>query len=215
MDQANAVAAHILLTEMSEVNTQIEAATTSLAKECKQAVHLADEIGTPVYAQFATGVTMISGEEKLYVEFQALRLLNLLTKYRTLRDAYDKIKLVVNLDLCAVGENMANEIEVSVPNDYKMSEGEKNNLVYLVCKYTVGWGMRSCDFVACCLMAAQGPQTGVEAIKNLTRVSCEYVWDHISGKPDNFTPEMLYAHMAEYMNEWYSDSTPEERADIN
>ncbi len=104
------------------------------------------------------------------------------------------------------------EIEATLPEDYKMSEGEKNNLVYLVCEYTIEWGMRQVDFLACCMMANDGPQTGVEAVRHLTRVSCEYVWDHLCGKPDNFTPNQLYAHMVGQITNWYQNSTPEERA---
>jgi hypothetical protein len=91
MDNAKAVTADSLLTEMSIVDTEISSVTASLAKECKQTTHLADEIGTSVYDQFAKGTTLLTGEETLLVEYQARKLLALLEKFRTLRKDYDQL----------------------------------------------------------------------------------------------------------------------------
>lgn len=103
------------------------------------------------------------------------------------------------------------ELTTGVPGDYAPSEGEIDNLVYMVCKYTVGWGMRACDLAA---VKMTGPREvrGEEGLRALTRAACEYVWDHICGEPEEPTADDLYAHMAPMLSEWYANSTPEERA---
>ena len=95
--------------------------------------------------------------------------------------------------------------------DYKPSEGELDNLVYLTLKYTVGWGMRVCD-KSICLMMASDSLAGNEGISKLVETACEYAWDHLAGKPEDMSPADFFNHIKPMLLEWYKTSTPEERA---
>ena len=44
-------------------------------------------------------------------------------------------------------------MNLNIPKDYKPSDGEINNLVYLTLKYTVGWSMRAADLAVMQMMA--------------------------------------------------------------
>lgn len=105
-------------------------------------------------------------------------------------------------------------LELPIPDDYKPSPGELNNFVYLVSKYTVGWIPRQADH-AVCLMMAGGADTivGNEGLTKLCEVTCEYLWDHICGEPENPTAEELFDHIKPALQYWYQNSTVEERAD--
>jgi hypothetical protein len=105
-----------------------------------------------------------------------------------------------------------NTLNIDVPDDYQPSDGEIDNIVYLICKYTVSWGMRQADLAVCKMMAERRGLTGKEGISNLAMVTCEYVWDHICGEPDDTSPEAFFEHMRPMLEEWYGNSTPEERA---
>lgn len=100
--------------------------------------------------------------------------------------------------------------KIALAADYELSDGEVDNIVYLVCKYTVGWQMRQCDKAVCQLML--GAVKGPEAVHRLVEATAEYVWDHICGEPDEPTAEQLYEHMAPVIAEWFGKTTPEERA---
>lgn len=104
------------------------------------------------------------------------------------------------------------EITANIPADYRLSDGEIDNIVYLICKYTVEWNMRQVDKAVCQMMMSK-EKTGVPQIEDLVRVTCEYVWDHICGEPDNFTAEQLYDYMAPMITEWFKiTSSQEERS---
>ena len=53
---------------------------------------------------------------------------------------------------------------------------------------------------------------GQEAVENLLEVATEYVWDHICGEPEEPSQEQLFDAMVPLLNEWFSKTTPEERA---
>jgi len=104
-------------------------------------------------------------------------------------------------------------MKTPIADDYELGEGEINNVVYLVLKYTVGWGMRACDLAVCKLMA-EGPDQkirGNEGLEKLVRETCEYAWDHIAGEPDEPTTEQLYEHIAPVITEWYEKTPAEQR----
>jgi len=101
-------------------------------------------------------------------------------------------------------------LNINVPSDYTPSDGEVDNLVYLTCKYTIGWNMRACDLAIMKIMA--GEMQGAEGISRLVENTCEFVWDHISGEPESFSGESLFEHMREPLEAWYAGTTPEERA---
>jgi len=103
-------------------------------------------------------------------------------------------------------------LNIDVPDDYRPSDGEIDNIVYLICKYTVSWPMRPADLAVCKMMAGQQGLTGKEGIVHLVEVTCEYVWDHIAGEPDDTSPDDFFEHMKLMLEEWYKNSTPEERA---
>lgn len=106
-------------------------------------------------------------------------------------------------------------LNISVEDDYVPSDGEINNIVYLVCKYTVGWPMRPAGLMVCTTMAGLegGKITGNAGISCLVRVTCEYLWDHVCGEPETPTTEELFDHIRPALETWYANSTPEERAD--
>lgn len=101
-------------------------------------------------------------------------------------------------------------MKIDVPEDYVPSAGEIDNLVYLCCRYTVGWQMRACDLavVRGLVPDPRGP-TGIEG---LARQACEYVWDHVCGEPEEPSAEQMFEHMAPLLEEWYGKTTPEDRA---
>jgi hypothetical protein len=105
-------------------------------------------------------------------------------------------------------------LNIDVADDYRPSDGEIDNIVYLVCKYTVGWGMRQCDLAVCRMMTeAQGGIVGKQGISNLVMVTADYVWDHICGEPDEVSPTAFFEHMRPMLEAWYSDTSPAQRAD--
>lgn len=100
--------------------------------------------------------------------------------------------------------------DLPLASDYKLTDGEIDNIVYVVCKYTVGWQMRKADLQVCRSMLGDKLR-GAEALHKLVQVTCEYVWDHIAGEPDNTSPEALYEHIAPAIAEWWKETTPEQR----
>lgn len=105
-------------------------------------------------------------------------------------------------------------MQIDLPADYQPSAGEINNLVYLCCKYTAGWPMRQADLAVVELMRDK-ELGGKAAIENIVNTACEYVWDHICGEPDDYSPEQFVEYMTPAIEEWYKTSTPEERASID
>lgn len=107
--------------------------------------------------------------------------------------------------------NATKTLQLPVPDDYTPSAGELNNFVYLICKYTVGWAMRAADLQVC-LMMVGGPVKGNEGLSKLCDVTCEYLWDHICGEPEDASPEQFFEHVKPLLQEWYQKATPEERS---
>lgn len=105
---------------------------------------------------------------------------------------------------------MTEKLKIAVPDDYEPTPGEINNLVYLTCKYTIGWGMRAADLAVVQTMVPE--PRGAAGVTELLERTCEYLWDHIAGEPDEFTPAQLVEHMRPVLEEWYAGTTPEERA---
>ena len=104
-------------------------------------------------------------------------------------------------------------LELPVPDDYAPSAGELNNFVYLACKYTVGWIARSCDHEVL-LMMAGGPDgiRGNAGLTTLAQVACGFCWDHIAGEPDEYDPSVLFNHVKPILQDWYKNTTVEDRA---
>lgn len=106
------------------------------------------------------------------------------------------------------------KLSVVLPEDYELSDGEIDNIVYLCCKYTVQFNMRPADLFVCKKLFGQGKR-GVESVQELIEITCEYIWDHICGEPDDFTTETLVNHMVPIFNKWFNDSSKEERSNTN
>ncbi len=102
-----------------------------------------------------------------------------------------------------------------VANDYVPSYNELDNLVYITCKSTINWNMRSAD-LAVCLMMTGGPSNicGDAGISRLVYNTCEYLWDHITGGDSDLSPRTMFEHIQPFLFEWYESTTPEERAMI-
>lgn len=106
------------------------------------------------------------------------------------------------------------DLELTVADDYVPSEGELDNFVYLTCKYTIKWPMRQCDLKVCLLMAGERDGRIIKGNKGLTKlaeVTCEYLWDHVAGEPDEISADQLFDHIKPCLQNWYAKSTPEER----
>lgn len=106
-----------------------------------------------------------------------------------------------------------------IDDDYEPSAEELDNFVYLVSKYTVGWIARPVDLRICLIMVRgkdsdknNNPIRGNSGLSELCSATCEYLWDHICGKPDDFSPEDLFEHIKPHMREFYHNSTPEQRS---
>ena len=100
---------------------------------------------------------------------------------------------------------------LGLPKDYQLTAGEINNIVYVTCKHTVGWPMRSADLAICQMMCDKNLK-GDESVANLLEVTCEYLWDHICGEPEDFTPEDLVKHIEPGIVDWFQKTTQEERS---
>lgn len=109
-----------------------------------------------------------------------------------------------------VHEHNPDGLDIGVPADYVPSDGEVDNIVYLICKYTAQWPMRSADLAICKMMA--GDMKGREGIEQLVRVTCEYVWDHICGEPKKPTAKDFFTHMKPLLEEWYSKTSADDRS---
>ena len=100
-----------------------------------------------------------------------------------------------------------------IPDNYKPSYGELDNVVYITCKYTINWPMRMAD-LAVVLSIAGGPDNivGDKGISNLVSITTDYLYDHVMGKPKSPTSEQLFNHIQPMLFDWYENTTPEERA---
>ena len=108
---------------------------------------------------------------------------------------------------------MTKTLELPIADDYKPTPGELDNFVYLTSKYTVGWIPRAADHAVCLMMAGGADEiVGNEGLTKLCETTCEYLWDHICGEPEEPTAEALFDHIKPVLQEWYSNSTPEDRA---
>jgi len=105
------------------------------------------------------------------------------------------------------------KLDLNLPENYVPSDGEINNFVYLTCKYTVGWNMRDCDLAVCKMMA--GPIQGSLGLSRLLEVTTEYLWDHICGEPSLISPKEFAEYMVPYFQEFYANSSPEQRSNTN
>ena len=103
------------------------------------------------------------------------------------------------------------DLGIPVADDYKPNPGELDNIVYLVCRYTANWTMRQTDLIVCLQLA--GEVVGNAGISKLVKVACEYVWDHICGKPSSPTVDQMLPNMKALFCSWYNTTTIEERND--
>lgn len=103
-------------------------------------------------------------------------------------------------------------MNLDLPSDYNVSDGEANNLVYLILKYAVNWQMRAADFAVVKIMQ-DGSIAGPRGIQKLVEDTCEYAWDHLIGEPDNVSVEQLIEHITPVLEEWYRLTTLEQRQD--
>lgn len=101
-----------------------------------------------------------------------------------------------------------------IVDDYRPSDGELDNLVFLTLKYTIGWPMRQAD-KAVILQFAGDDLCGDAGISRVVEQACEYAWDHICGKPEDFDTDTLFDHIRPILNEWYDNSNVEQRSDTS
>lgn len=108
---------------------------------------------------------------------------------------------------------MTRTLELPIPDDYVPTPGELDNFVYLTSKYTVGWIPRSADHAICLQMAGGADKIiGNSGLTKLCEETCEYLLDHICGNPENPTVDELFDYMKPTLQQWYNNSTPEQRA---
>jgi hypothetical protein len=103
-----------------------------------------------------------------------------------------------------------------IADDYAPSYGELDNLAYLTCKYTIGWGCRVTDLKVCLSMAGgQDNIVGDAGISRFVSVICDYLHDHICGEPEDPTPAQLFSHIKPLLVNWYQNSTVASRSDTS
>jgi hypothetical protein len=98
-----------------------------------------------------------------------------------------------------------------LPDDYEPTDGELDNIIYLIMKYSVGWMMRQADKFSVLLMSEK--EKGPDKIKSVIDNTAEYSWDHIAGEPDEFKPKDIVEHAMPYLSDWFNGTTQEERSD--
>ena len=104
-------------------------------------------------------------------------------------------------------------LDLPIPDNYVPSDGELDNIVYLVSKYTINWNMRAVDLAVVLTMSGGASNIkGNAGISRLVAVTCEYLWDHVAGEPADLSVEKMFTHIQPVLFEWYENTTPEERA---
>ncbi len=104
-------------------------------------------------------------------------------------------------------------LELPVADDYVPSEGELDNFVYLCCKYGGNWGMRRTDLAICLLMAGGCESiVGNAGLTRLCEVTCEYLWDHICGEPEEVSPDDIFDHLKPLLKTFYEGTTVADRS---
>lgn len=96
----------------------------------------------------------------------------------------------------------------NVPNDYRMTDNEINNVVYLISKYLFNWGMRECDLQICIIMSDLGTNprpSGPDAIDRLVNATSEYLWDHVAREPDEFPLETVVKEATGITEAFFND----------
>jgi len=53
---------------------------------------------------------------------------------------------------------------------------------------------------------------GTEGLSRLCEVTCEYLWDHVCGEPEDTSSEGFFNHIKPLLQTWYESQTAEERA---
>lgn len=101
----------------------------------------------------------------------------------------------------------------AVEPDHVPTEGELNNIAYLTFKYGVNWGMRSCDFHVCKMVA--GDLKGEEGLKRFIETVAEYGHDHILGEPESPTVQEIIDHMTPMLEAWWNGVESAERSRID
>lgn len=104
------------------------------------------------------------------------------------------------------------KIDWKTPAGHKITPDEMNNIVYLTCKYTISWPMRTADLMVIATMVNKD-KTGPEAMDDLMDVTCEYIWDHLCGEPESPQPNDYKTHMVTMLNEFW-EMPSEQRNEI-
>ena len=105
-------------------------------------------------------------------------------------------------------------IKTNIADDYVLSAGELDNVVYLCLRYTANWTMRHADLAVCLMMTrslGHDEIRGNAGLDALIRTTCEYCWDHICGEPDSCTADDFYGHMVPAIEAWFASTSKEER----
>ena len=107
-------------------------------------------------------------------------------------------------------------LPLGLPSDYLPSQGELNNVCYVVCRYGANWPMRSTDLAVCLFMIDRAIRElrGDPLVSEFLWVVCDYVWDHILGEPESPTVEQLFDYIRPGIEEWYRVTDPEARSVI-
>ena len=106
----------------------------------------------------------------------------------------------------------------NVPSDYQMTDGEMDNIIYLVLKFGCNWQMRECDKQVVLYLFRALPEgksrTGAGGIQNLIMEAATYGWDHILGKePGQPLPLKIARFMLPRIAWWWSEFDQQRRSD--
>jgi hypothetical protein len=103
---------------------------------------------------------------------------------------------------------------MKIDPNWKLTDGEINNIVYLCHRFSCNWTMRAADLQVVTLMATPLP-SGEAGIRHLVKTSAEYIWDHIMGEPEDCDPEALRIHLEALVLEWFGGNDPATRSNTN
>jgi len=100
----------------------------------------------------------------------------------------------------------------TVEDTHKPTNNERNNVVYLCFKYTIGMPPRTCDYELVETMAPDIKDLPDLKSRYVSTIA-EYLWDHFMGEPSTPTKEEIEQVCVAIIDFLYS-LTEEERNDL-
>jgi hypothetical protein len=100
---------------------------------------------------------------------------------------------------------------INIDQSHTLTDGEIDNIVYLCCKYGVGWDMRGADLAVIKMMSGT-PLIGPAGMAKLLDETAAYLWDHIMGEPDDPTQAQVRQALEQIIETWWNQTPEAERS---